>query len=61
MATDLERLNRTLEEDSKGKGEATTSLADEIMAELFFRPYQLIPQGSVISYPLADLRPKYVK
>ena len=32
MATDLERLNRTLEEDSKGKGEATTSLADEIMA-----------------------------
>ena len=32
MATDLERLNRTLEEDGKGKGETTASLADEIMA-----------------------------
>lgn len=32
MATDLERLNRTLEEDSKGKSETTASLADEIMA-----------------------------
>ena len=32
MATDLERLNRTLEEDSKGKNDTTASLADEIMA-----------------------------
>lgn len=32
MATDLERLSRTIEEDSKGKGDSSTSLADEIMA-----------------------------
>ena len=32
MATDLERLYRSLVVDSKGMGEASTSLADEIMA-----------------------------
>ena len=32
MATDLERLNRTLEEDSKGKNDTISSLADEITA-----------------------------
>lgn len=32
MATDLERLNRTLEEDSKGKSDTISSLADEITA-----------------------------
>lgn len=33
MATDLERLNRTLEEEAgKGRGDAPASLADEIMA-----------------------------
>lgn len=33
MATDLERLNRTLEEESsKGKGDSSTSLADAVIA-----------------------------